>query len=68
MTRHFPGTPSRRAFFVESPTHLSVYAQWGDRVQEDLRHEVVHGYLHAVLRDIPLCLDEGIAEYFEVPR
>jgi hypothetical protein len=67
MTRHFPGTPSRRAFFVESPTHLSVYAQWGDRVQEDLRHEVVHGYLHAVLRDIPLWLDEGIAEYFEVP-
>jgi hypothetical protein len=53
---------------VQNDTSLAVYAQWGDRVAEDLRHEVAHGYLHAVLPDIPLWLDEGLAEYFETPR
>ncbi len=65
---HHPNLPRRRAFFVETDTRLSVYAYWGDRVAEDLRHEVVHGYLHAVVPNLPLWLDEGIAEYFEVPR
>lgn len=65
---HHPSLPSRRAFFVETDTRLSVYAYWGDRVAEDLRHEVVHGYLHAVVPNLPLWFDEGLAEYFEVPR
>jgi hypothetical protein len=68
MRTNHPEFPSRRAFFVETDTRLSVYAYWGDRVAEDLRHEVVHGYLHAVVPDLPLWLDEGLAEYFEVPR
>jgi hypothetical protein len=68
MRAHFPGQPQRRAFFVESDTRLSIYAFWGDRVAEDLRHEVAHGYLHALVPNLPLWLDEGLAEYFEVPR
>jgi hypothetical protein len=68
MREHHPSLPRRRAFFVETDTRLSVYAYWGDRVAEDLRHEVVHGYLHAVVPRLPLWLDEGLAEYFEVPR
>jgi hypothetical protein len=64
----YPGLATRRAFFVETDTRLAVYAFWGDRVAEDLRHEVAHGYLHAAVRNIPLWLDEGLAEYFEVPR
>lgn len=68
MSVQFPALPKRRAFFVESDTRLSVYAHWGDRVAEDLRHEVAHGYLHAVVPRLPLWLDEGLAEYFEVPR
>ena len=68
MSRHYPSFPARRAFFVESDTQLVVYAQWGDRVAEDLRHEVAHGYLHSVARNVPLWIDEGLAEYFEVPR
>ena len=68
IVKHFPELPDRRAFFVESDTRLTVYAQWGDRVAEDLRHEVTHGYLHAVVPNTPLWLDEGIAEYFETPR
>jgi hypothetical protein len=68
LLKHFPGVPSRRAFFLETDTRLTVYAHWSDRVGEDLRHEVAHGYLHAVAPGLPLWLDEGIAEYFEVPR
>ncbi len=68
MHVYFPNLPQRRAFFVETDTRLTVYAYWGDRVAEDLRHEVAHGYLHAVVPRLPLWLDEGLAEYFEVPR
>lgn len=68
MRLHYPELGPRRAFFVEGDTRLAVYAQWGDRVAEDLRHEVAHGYLHAVVPNLPLWLDEGLAEYFEVPR
>ncbi len=68
MHSHYPTFPQRRAFFVETDTQLTVYAHWGDRVAEDLRHEVSHGYLHSIVRNLPLWLDEGLAEYFEVPR
>ena len=68
VERQFPAFPDRRAFFVENDTQLTVYAYWGDRVAEDLRHEVAHGYLHAAVPHLPLWLDEGLAEYFEVPR
>jgi hypothetical protein len=64
----FPAFPTRRAFFVETDTTLSVFAAWQDRVAEDLRHETTHGYVHAVVPAVPLWLDEGIAEYFELPR
>jgi hypothetical protein len=64
----FPGFPARRAFFVKTDTSLSIYAHWQDRIAEDLRHETTHGYVHAVGGDVPLWLDEGIAEFFEVPR
>jgi hypothetical protein len=67
LARHFPTVPSRRAFFLESDSRLAVYAHWSDRVGEDLRHEVAHGYLHAMIGSLPLWLDEGLAEFFEVP-
>ncbi|MCE9553229.1 MAG: DUF1570 domain-containing protein [Planctomycetes bacterium] len=66
LRAHHPGVPQRRALFVESDTHLRVYAAWGDRVAEDLRHEVSHGYLHSLVTDLPLWIDEGLAESFEV--
>lgn len=68
LDRRHPGLPPRRAFFLETDTQLIVYAHWGEQVAEDLRHEVTHGYLHAVMPNIPLWLDEGLAEYFELPR
>ncbi len=68
VSRKFPGFPERRAIFVETDIELSVYAHWGEAIAEDLRHEVAHGYLHASVPNIPLWLDEGLAEYFEVGR
>ena len=65
---HYPQFPDRRAFFVKTDTRLLVYAQWGDRMADDLRHEVTHGYLHSVVPNVPLWLDEGIAKYYEVSR
>jgi hypothetical protein len=68
MQLHYPKFPDRRAFFVETDTQLTVYAQWGDRMAEDLRHEATHAYVHAVAPNVPVWLDEGIAKYYEVPR
>lgn len=63
----FPGFPKRRAYFIETAGRdLSVYTWWGEQIQEDLRHEYTHGLLHACLTNVPLWLDEGLAEYFEV--
>jgi hypothetical protein len=68
MKLYHPEFPERRAFFVETDVKLSVYAQWGDRVAEDLRHELTHAYVHAAVPNLPLWLDEGLAEFHEVPR
>jgi hypothetical protein len=65
---HYPQFPDRRAFFVETDDKLSIYVRWGDRMADDLRHEVTHAYLHAVVPNMPQWLDEGIAKYYEVPR
>ena len=62
-----PGLPPRRAYFVGTAAALRVYTFLGDRTAEDLRHETVHGLLHASLPGVPLWLDEGLAEYFETP-
>jgi hypothetical protein len=72
MKSKYPDLPKRRAFFVAQPRNvgtedLLVYTYWGDRIQQDLRHELTHALLHAVLKDVPLWLDEGLAEYYEVP-
>ncbi len=68
MREHHPEFPFRRAFFVKGDTELQVYAHWGDRIAEDLRHETAHGYLHSMHHNLPLWLDEGLAEYYEVTQ
>lgn len=67
QTKH-PDFADRRAFFVKNDTELKIYAHWGEKVGEDLRHEITHGYLHSAVPNMALWLDEGLAEYFEVPR
>ena len=68
LQTRYPTLPPRRAYFVGSPKELAVYTCWGDRIQEDMRHEFTHGVLHSTLKDVPLWLDEGLAEYFEISR
>lgn len=68
MQSKHPDFADRRAFFVKNDTELKIYAHWGERVGEDLRHEVTHGYLHSAIPNIALWIDEGLAEYFEVSR
>lgn len=62
----YPDLPHRRAYFIGSRSELAVYTYWGSNIQEDLRHEYTHGILHSALTHVPLWLDEGLAEYFEV--
>jgi hypothetical protein len=66
LQTRYPKLPPRRAYFVGTSKELAIYTYWGERIQEDLRHEFTHGVLHATLKDVPLWLDEGLAEYFEV--
>lgn len=68
INRSHPEFPNRQAFFVKDGPSLIVYAAWSDEAAIDLRHEVTHGYLHSVLPSLPLWLDEGLAEYYEVER
>ena len=62
-----PDVPYRRALFVKSAGVLSVYAYRQAELDVDLRHECTHALLHSVLAEVPLWLDEGLAEYFEMP-
>jgi hypothetical protein len=72
MSSKYSDLPVRRAFFIEQPhvgfqSELMVFTYWGDSKEQDLRHELTHGILHSVLREVPIWLDEGLAEVFELP-
>jgi hypothetical protein len=72
MQARYPELPRRRAFFIAQPRaiggeDLLVFTFRGDRIQQDLRHELTHALLHSVLKGVPLWLDEGLAEFFELP-
>jgi hypothetical protein len=73
MRFRYPELPKRRAFFVAhpgtpgGPRELLVFTYWGDHLRQDLRHELTHALLNSVLKDVPLWLDEGLAEYYELP-
>lgn len=64
-----PEGVGRAALFVKSGNSSRVYAYYNSKLDVDLRHESTHAFLHAGLPYVPLWLDEGLAEYFEVePR
>jgi hypothetical protein len=62
---YYPELPPRRAFFLAEGTRRVVYTYFGERLGEDLRHEATHALLNVAVGDLPLWLDEGLAEYFE---
>ncbi len=71
MKSNYPKLPRRRAFFIEQeragggPSDLLVFTIWGKEIRQDLRHELTHAILHSSLKNVPLWLDEGIAEFYE---
>lgn len=67
LARHFPKVPYRRALFIKARGRTIVLAYRHKDLAIDLRHESTHAFLHAALPMVPLWLDEGLAEYFEVP-
>jgi hypothetical protein len=62
-----PGVSNRQALFVAGNEGGNVYAYRHQNLATDLRHETTHALLHNALPYVPLWLDEGLAEYFEVP-
>ncbi|MGL4514522.1 MAG: hypothetical protein ACRCT8_15645 [Lacipirellulaceae bacterium] len=62
-----PTAPYRRALFVRRGDVATVLVYRHAELSIDLRHEGTHGLLHGDLPNLPLWLDEGLAEYFEAP-
>ena len=66
MKRYFPSLKPRRAMFIKSNSPGNVFAYISPQFDVDLRHESTHSLLHATLPMVPLWLDEGLAEYYEM--
>ena len=72
LRKRYPHLPSRRAFFMAQgrpgsrEEDLVVLTWWSDKLEQDLRHELTHALVHSAIPAIPLWLDEGLAEYFEL--
>jgi hypothetical protein len=66
LTKRFGDLPKRRALYIKAGGPGMVFAYQGEQFLIDVRHETTHALLHSVLDEIPLWLDEGLAEYFEV--
>lgn len=67
INRNIPEGRGRAALYVQRGGAGSVYAYYSGHLNVDLRHESTHAFLHGALPYVPLWLDEGLAEYFEVP-
>lgn len=57
----------RQALFVQGTDVGRVYTFLNPQFATDLRHECTHALLHTELAFLPFWLDEGLAEYFEMP-
>ena len=66
LNHYFRDVPYRRALYIQRGGNAMVLAYRSRQLGVDLRHECTHAMLHATLPMVPLWLDEGLAEYFEV--
>jgi hypothetical protein len=72
LEKKYPNLPSRRAFFVAQgktgnrDEDLLVFTWWSDKIELDLRHELTHALIHSSFPSMPLWIDEGLAELFEL--
>ena len=69
VRRRVPQGAGRTALFVQGHDAGRVYAYYSGHMDVDVRHESTHALLHSAMAYVPLWLDEGLAEYYEVaPR
>ena len=68
LARYFENVPKRRALFIKQGGPGMVFAYRSRDFATDVRHETTHAVLHNSLPTVPLWIDEGLAEYFEVSR
>jgi hypothetical protein len=66
LQQYFPKVPARKALYIKGRGPGMVFAYRSAELAVDVRHEATHALLHASIDEIPLWLDEGLAEYFEV--
>ncbi|MBX3441542.1 MAG: hypothetical protein KF774_03985 [Planctomyces sp.] len=66
LAQRVPEAASRPALFVKGADMSRVYVYRRRGYEIDVRHECTHAVLHNALPFVPLWLDEGLAEYFEV--
>ena len=68
LRRNLANMPYRRALFIKQQQGPgTVLVHWSKDFEIDARHECTHALLHASLPLVPLWLDEGLAEYYEMP-
>ncbi len=67
LASYFPQAPVRKALFIKERGAGMMFAYGSADLEIDVRHEGTHALLHGALPMVPLWLDEGLAEYFEVP-
>ncbi|WP_437194341.1 hypothetical protein [Planctomicrobium sp. SH527] len=68
VQKHYPEAVDRNALFVHENNESRVLVYQHSELLNDLRHECTHAVLHNVYESLPLWLDEGLAEYFEVAQ
>lgn len=68
LKKHFPNVPKRRALYVQNRSQSLVITYFHRDWIEDARHECTHALLHHSGIQLPLWLDEGLAEYFETDQ
>lgn len=66
LSQRCPEGTSRRALYIQGPDMGRVYVYRHFGYETDVRHEMTHAVLHSALPFLPMWLDEGLAEYFEV--
>ncbi len=62
-----PEGVNRQALYVPGTDAGRVYAYRQRELDIDVRHETTHALLHTALPYVPIWIDEGLAEYFEMP-
>ncbi len=68
MGHYFPSISPRRAIYLQDRGPGMLFTFWHDDIDSDLRHEASHAVLNQSGVQLPLWLDEGLAEYFELPK